>query len=566
MQKFSEVPYQRPDMVQFKKDYRELVNVFENAESFEQAKEIFFELQEMESSLYTTYTIASIRNTMDTTDKFYEKEIAFFNKELPKLISIQKKYLKVLLKNRYREQMEAEFGPHLFKDAEVEQRVQSTKIVQDLVKEANLSTDYQKTVATCKTNFRGEECNFYGLLKHMESPDREERKEAFHAWAKMYEETAPTLDDLYDKLVAVRVTMAKKLDFENYIPLAYLGKHRMDYTSKEVEKFREQVLKVIVPACAKLRELQAKRIGVEKLKYYDEMFMFPDGNPDPIGNKDQMVAWAKEMYQELSSETAEFFNFMVEHELFDLETRPGKHMGGYCTSLSEYKAPFIFSNFNGTSADVDVLTHEAGHAFESYTTARCQKIAAYRHSTSEINEIHSMSMEHFTYPWMDKFFGENAEKYRYAHLCSALLVIPYMMCVDEFQHRVFVNPTMTADERRSVWHEIEQKYMPWRDYDGVDYMEKGGFWMQKQHIFLYPFYYIDYALAQIGAFEFYSKMKKDQNEAWNDYLKLCRAGGSTGYFELLKIANLSNPFEEGSVEKAVSSILKEIEESKFSEV
>ena len=188
---------------------------------------------------------------------------------------------------------------------------------------------------------------------------------------------------------------------------------------------------------------------------------------------------------------------MTKYELFDLETRPGKHLGGYCTSLPEYKAPFIFSNFNGTSADVDVLTHEAGHAFQAYLGERLIPIGVLQGSTSEVCEIHSMSMEFFTYPWMDKFFGDRADEYRYAHLCDALAVIPYMACVDEFQHEVYKNPKMTAKERRGVWRSIEKKYMPWRDYDGNAFLENGGFWMQKQHIFLYPFYYIDYALADL---------------------------------------------------------------------
>ena len=134
-----------------------------------------------------------------------------------------------------------------------------------------------------------------------------------------------------------------------------------------------------------------------------------------------------------------------------------------------------------------------------------------------------------------------------------------MCCVDELQHRVYDNPSMTAMERRAVWRELEREYMPWRDYDGNEFLEGGGFWMQKQHIFLYPFYYIEYALAQICAFQFYLRMLDDQPAAWADYLRLCRAGGSRGYFELLKIGNLENPFAEGTVEKAVSAVARELD-------
>jgi M3 family oligoendopeptidase len=558
MEKFKELAYQRPELDQIKSEYQQLIEQFETAKDYNDAKDAFFAIEKLVSGISTRRTIAYVRNTMDTSDAFYDNEIAFYNKELPTLIPIQKKYLNSLLTSPFRAQMEEEYGSQMFRIAELEQRIKSPEIMDELVEESNLCTEYKKAVATCKAVFRGKECNFYGLLKHMESTDREERKEAFLTWAKLYEDIAPQLDAIYNKLIVVRVRKAKKLGFDSYTPLGYLNKYRMDYEAKDVAKFREQVLEYVVPACAKLREQQAKRIGVDKIKYYDENFIFPEGNPDPIGNSEEMVKWAQEMYRELSAETGEFFDFMVQHELYDLVTRPGKHMGGYCTSLPDYKAPFIFSNFNGTSADVDVLTHEAGHAFESYLTSRCQEISDNRRSTSEINEIHSMSMEHFTYPWMDKFFGENAEKYRFSHLCSALQVLPYMMCVDEFQHKVYDKPEMTADERRNLWHELEQIYMPWRDYDGVTYMEQGGFWMQKQHIFLYPFYYIDYALAQMGAFEFYGKMKKDGTSAWNDYVNLCKAGGSKGYFELLELANLKNPFREGTVKNAIEHVIEEI--------
>ena len=264
------------------------------------------------------------------------------------------------------------------------------------------------------------------------------------------------------------------------------------------------------------------------------------------------------MYRELSKETGEFFDYMVEHGLFDLETKPGKRQGGYCTFLADDKAPFIFSNFNGTSADVDVLTHEAGHAFEAYSASRIYPLSGQVWSTTEIDEIHSMSMEFFTYPWMDMFFEENADKYRYAHLVSALTVIPYMACVDEFQHRVFEEKAVNAGRRREIWRELERRYMPWRDYDGNKFLEEGGFWMQKQHIFLFPFYYIDYALAQMGAFEFYGRMKENREAAWEDYYRLCCAGGSQGYFELLKIAGLSNPFAKGTVKKVMDSIRHEL--------
>ncbi|MGN0507435.1 MAG: M3 family oligoendopeptidase [Lachnospiraceae bacterium] len=563
MKKFSDIQYERPDVTALAKEMKAVVKRYQKAANYEEAKNILFEAEKKQEHAGTMMVVANIRSTVNTADKFYEDEMKAINKAAAKLMPVSKKMTKAQLASPFRADFDKEFGPLMNKDAEEQLRLMSMKVVPAMIKEANLGQEYSKTVAACKTDFRGEECNFYGLLKHMQSTDRTERKEAFEAWAKMYEGISAKLDEQYDALVKLRVKQAKKLKFDSYTDMAYVARQRYDYTAKDVEAFRKQVVEIIVPACQKLYDAQKERLGIDKLHYYDEQLVFPEGNAMPHGTKDEMVAAAQQMYHELSKETGEFFDFMVEHELFDLETKPNKHMGGYCTFLPEYKAPFIFSNFNGTSADVDVLTHEAGHAFQAYVSSRIQPFGSMTNSTSEINEIHSMTMEFFTYPWMDKFFGEAADKYRFAHLSEALKTIPYLVAVDEFQHRVYAKPEMSAMERRSVWREIEKIYLPWRDYDGNEFLEQGGFWMQKQHIFLYPFYYVDYALAQLCAFELFGRAQTNREEAWNDYLRLCQAGGSKGYFELLELAHLHNPFKEGSVEAAVKVVLDELKKAPY---
>lgn len=558
MEKFSNLAYERPNFSELKKVMKEKIRLLAGAQSLAEAKAALVEIEQVICALETQYTIAYVRSTGDTADPFYAAEIEFFDKNLPTLMGYQKKYTETLLGSVFRPQLEEAFGKQMFSVAEADELLQSKKIVLDLVSENTLKTKYNKVAASCKTQFMGEECNFYGLLRHMESPDRDERRQAFEAWAALYENAAPELDRIFDQLVTVRVRMAKKLGLENYTRYGYLSMHRLDYTPEDVASFRRQVVEVIVPLCQTLRENQRQRLGVDKLRYYDEALAFPQGNPTPNASTANMLAYAQEMYHALSPETGEFFDFMLEHKLFDLETRPNKHLGGYCTGLPDYKAPFVFSNFNGTSADVDVLTHECGHAFQYYLSSRCLPLQTICTSTSEINEIHSMSMEFFTYPWMNRFFGADSARYRYAHMCDALTTIPYLVCVDEFQHLIYADPGMTAAGRRAVWRELERKYMPWRDYDGNAFLEGGGFWMQKQHIFLYPFYYIDYALAQVCTFELCGRMKTDYKAAWQDYLRLCRAGGSKGYRELLSLANLTCPFDEGAVLKAITPIVKEI--------
>lgn len=556
--KFKDIPYHRPDLAGVADQLRSLIEGIRGAKSYEELRDLYVAFDASQGETDDMITIAHIRNTINTADPFYEEEMRYINGEMPRLALLEKEAGEALLASPFADDFSREFGDIMMKNIQAQQRLSNESVVEDKVRESELQQQYSKVSAGCTTVFRGETCNFYGLLKHMQSTDRAERKEAFEAWAALYESVSGKLDAIYDEMIEVRCRMAEKLGFKNYTEMAYLQRHRFDYNAEDVANFRRQVREVIVPACQKLYERQRQNLGIDTLYYYDESLVYPEGNAIPQGSRDELVAAAQKMYRELSPETGEFFDKMVEDEMFDLETKPGKRGGGYCTSLAGRKMPFIFSNFNGTSADVDVLTHEAGHAFAFYTSCRTQPLSGLTHTTSEIAEIHSMSMEHWTYPWMKYFFGDATEKYLYAHLSSALMTVPYLVSVDEFQHRVFENPTMSAAERRAVWHEIETIYLPWRNYDGNKFLEEGGFWMQKQHVFLYPFYYVDYALAQMGAFEFYGRMKNDRENAWKDYYKLCQTGGSKGYFDTLKLANLSCPLKEGAVAKAVAGVLDEL--------
>ena len=558
MKKFAELQYVRPDMEKIFARVSGDIAVLKEAKNYEEFRNAYMDYVEADTELETSKTVAHIRNTINLLDEFYEAEMVYFNSQMPKYEILKKEMGEVIVASPFKAEMEKEFGAILIQNMEAQKQLSDESIVDDQVKEAELVSRFMKTQAAATVEFKGEQIGNYGLLKIMQSTDRAERKEAFEAWAKLYEGIAPTLEEVYDGLVKVRAGMAKKLGFKSFIPMGYLRRRRFDYTEKELEVFRKQVREVVVPAAAKLYERQKEALGIDTLYYYDESIASPSGNPVPIGDKEYLVGEAQKMYRELSKESGEFFDFMMEHELFDLDSKHGKRAGGYCTILPQYHAPFIFSNFNGTDADVNVLTHEAGHAFAGFTAAKYQKTPELCHSTSEINEIHSMSMELWTYPWMENFFGDKAEEYRKEHLADALMKIPYMLCVDEYQHKVFENPEMTTMERRAVWSGLEKIYMPWRNYAGNEFLESGAFWIKQQHIFLYPFYYVDYAMAQMGAFEFYTKMKEDRKAAWADYYKLCAAGGSMGYFDLLKYSGLHKVLEDGSVKLILKGVFEEI--------
>ncbi|WP_431785692.1 M3 family oligoendopeptidase [Paenibacillus lactis] len=551
--KFSEYHYERPDVKAFEQKFKELLDAFTSAGSYEEQDQAMKGINKLRSEFDTLQQIASVRHSIDTNDEFYKAEQDFFDENGPVVQEYITDYYRALVGSKFRSELEKKWGRQLFQLAELSLKTFSPEVIEDLQQENKLTTEYAKLIASAKIQFEGEERTLSQLIPFQQSTDRDMRKRAMEASSGFMAENEETFDRIYDDLVKVRTKIAKKLGFKNYVELGYARMARTDYNAEMVANFRSQVLEHIVPVASKLKERQKNRIGVDQLLYYDENFAFKSGNATPKGDPEWIVENGAKMYAELSPETKEFFTFMQENGLMDLVAKKGKQSGGYCTYISEYGAPFIFSNFNGTSGDIDVLTHEAGHAFQVYES-RSFAVPEYSFPTYEACEIHSMSMEFFTWPWMDLFFKEEVDKYRFEHLASALIFIPYGVTVDEFQHFVYENPDATPAERKQAWREIERKYLPHRNYADNAYLEQGGFWHKQGHIFKTPFYYIDYTLAQICAFQFWKKMHENREEAWKDYLHLCRQGGSKSFTELVKVAGLISPFEDGCVTSVIGSI------------
>lgn len=551
--KFKDYPYIRPNIEELTLEFKTLLEKFTNASNFQVQDESFIKINHLRGEFESMSQIVSIRQTIDTTNSYYEKEQEYFDENMPIYQGLISDFYQALIDSKFRDKLEEKWGQQLFRIAELTLRTFKPEIIEDLQLENKLTTEYTKLIASAKILFEGEERNLPGLGTFLQSTDREIRKKANEAKYSFFTNNEAKIDELYDNLVEVRTRIAQKLGYSNYVELGYARMLRSDYNPNMVTNFRRQVEEEIVPVATKLRERQRRRLKLDELRYYDEKFSFLTGNAQPQGNPEWILENGRRMYKELAPETDEFFTFMVENELMDLVTKKGKAGGGYCTYISKYQAPFIFSNFNGTSGDVDVLTHEAGHAFQVYTS-RNYTLPEYQWPTYESCEIHSMSMEFFAWPWMEHFFKEAADKYRFTHLSEALLFIPYGVTVDEFQHFVYEHPEATPDERKRAWREIEKRYLPHRDYEGNDYLERGGYWHQQGHIFGSPFYYIDYTLAQICAFQFWKKSREDNEGAWQDYLGLCQVGGSLSFLELVKFAHLISPFEDGCVQSVIGSI------------
>ena len=553
--KFPNMPYTRPQFEEVSAKLTSLLENFKNAKTADECFAAYKEIDDYSKYLYSMFAIARIRNTLDTTDAEYDAEKTYMDEVMPKLQTIQQAIAMALLESPFRKEMEAEWGNLMFRNTEISLKTFKPEIVPDMQEENRLRSEYQKLIASAQIEFDGKVKTLAEMTPYFQHPDREVRKAAAAAYSTWFMERADKWDGMFDELTKLRSKMAKDLGHKNFVETGYYRMGRNCYDTEMVAKFREGVQKYIVPVAKRLKEEQAKRIGVPALKIYDDQFEYPDGNAAPKGTPDEIFAHGKKMYHELSPETAEFIDFMLENELFDVLTRPGKAAGGYCSDIPIYKSPFIFANFNGTAGDIDVLTHEAGHAYAGYKSRDIYP-SALRRYTYETAEVHSMAMEFFTWPWMEGFFGDQTDKYYYSHLASALIFIPYGTMVDEFQHHIYEKPDMTPAERNALWLKLEGIYRPWLDLTDTPFFGDGRRWQAQQHIFGMPFYYIDYCLAQIMALSMWAESQADFKAAWEKYVRFTGFAGTKTFVDLVADAGLPTPFVPENLKTVADAAVK----------
>ncbi len=555
--KFKDMPYTRVQFEDVETKMNELMEEFKAAKSGEEQFEVHKKYYALTSEIETLMTIAHIRYDIDTQDEFYSAENDYYDEVGPKLDNLNVNYMMLLYHSPYREYLESKIGKVAFKNMELRIKSFDEKIIPLMQEENALTTEYTKLIAGAKIDWEGETLNLSLLGKYLNHSDREVRKKAHAKRSAWMAENGEALDRIYDSLVKNRDKQAKELGFKNYVELGYYRMGRNCYDKEMVKNFRDQIKKYWVPFAEKLHDIRRERLGLDKLYAIDESVYFKNGNPEPTGTPEEIMKDGQKMYSELSPETKEFFDFMTENELFDVLGRKTKRAGGYMTYLPKYNSPFIFANFNGTSGDIDVITHECGHAFQGYISGK-DPIREHAEITMETAEIHSMSMEFFTEPWMKLFFGDRTADYVEMHTEDAAAFIPYGCTVDEFQHVVYENPEMTPAERKAVWAKLEKEYKPHLDYADDAFMANGGFWQKQSHIYQMPFYYIDYCIAQTCAFQYKVWMDEDYKAAWESYLKLCELSASDFFVNMLPAVGLKTPFEDGCVKDIVDKLSKKM--------
>lgn len=551
--KFSDYKYERPDLNLINNKIISLVKKMEKCDNFEEFDKNIVEINKIRNHIESMKTLASLKYSINTQDAKIAEENRYWDENSPEYKKIDKIFYEAIVKSTFKREIEEKYGKHFYKLVEFSLKEFSEEIVEELKVENKLCSEYTKLLASAKILYDGKYNNLSQMNKYMVSENRDERKKSSESFYKYFELIENEFDRVFDELVKVRDRMARKLGYKNFIELGYLRMKRTEYCEEDVIKFRNEVKEKWIPLVEEFNVQKKNRLGISDLKYYDDEVEYPGWNMEPVTDYEETLEAASRMYHELSKETGEFFDFMLENEFMDLETKESKGFGGYCTYIPEIKAPFIFSNFNRTFDDIDTLTHEAGHAFQLYMSREID-MPEINFPTLDCCEIHSMAMELLTWPWMKLFFKEDENKFKRTHMATIVKLIPYCMVVDEFQHIIYKNPNLTPKERREEWRKLEKIYTPWKNYDGIEFLEKGGWWFKQGHIFKNPFYYIDYALAEVCALQIWDDMEKDYDDVLERYVKICTNAGKRSFVETIKLGELKSPFEVGCLDGIIEKI------------
>lgn len=547
---FNQIEGPTPDYDEVVGQYDVLRTRLEQATTGARAVAVIQDWDALQRRLETWSNLAELRFEQDTTNEQYRAARRERDQLWPKLTELAIAFKRQILAGERSGDLEHHFGPCALNQWKAHVTTYDPKIEQDMVREAELELEYTELLASARLPFQGETYNLSRIVKFREDPDRAVRHSAEQVRWQWFFEHRAELDRIFDDQVRLRTSMARKLGFDDFVGLGYQRMVRVDYGREEVERFRDAVREQVTPLAETFNRRRAQQLGVDSLMSWDEGVFDPRGNPAPRGDHDWLLVQAQHMFDSMGGGLDDFFRVMTNSHLLDLKARDGKAGGGFCTSLDSYGLPFIFANFNGTKGDVEVFTHEVGHAFQNYLS-RAQPLLDYTWPTYESCEIHSMSLEFLAWPEMERFFGDDAQRFRRIHLAQSLLFLPYGAAVDHFQHRVYEQPDATPDQRHAMWREMEQLYLPWRDYGDLEHPALGGFWQSQRHIYSSPFYYIDYTLALTCALQFWVRSRENPTRAMNDYVALCRRGGSLPFQQLAASADLVSPFEPSCLGDAV---------------
>lgn len=546
---FGKLPYERASLDSLRAQARRSRLTLRIAVSQNAAENAILAFDKELSSFRTMATIARIRHDKAVDDPVFVKEQDFYDEAEAEVMQIERQVYQALLKCRHAGFLGERFGQMLIRRAENSDTLINSKVIGLIAEENKLASQYQSEMAEPAVAYEGSALSLAQIEPNLQNPDREVRQKAHAAVSEFFKTRSDRFDQIFDQLVKTRDSIARGLGMRRFTELGYRRMERFDYGRAEVESLRDSVFRYIVPLTVEIRRLQRRRLGLDRLYHYDLPCLFPQGNPVCRVEPAKLSATAERIFEDLLGQSPSFFRRLSERGFLDLLARPNKTGGGYCSTVLDAQLPFILMNASSTPQDITTLMHEAGHAFASIASFSEPRLSSCHQPSLDICEIHSTAMEFLTYPLMEPFFEADAEDYALMHMTESLLFLPYSCQVDEYQHRIYDDPSLTPAQRHEVWRSLEAKYQPSLEYEEDEYFFSGSAWHKKEHIFVSPFYYIDYCIAQIAAMELWTLSREDKDEAIQRYNRLCQAGGSAPFSELLRTAGLSSPFSPDTIKK-----------------
>ncbi len=550
-----EIIYERIDMEAVKKSMKSLIEKLSNAQNKEVCFEAIGDIGDVFAKAIDKQCLADTRYDLNIHDSFYKEESKYYNEEFPHLQNLMTQFYTVLLKSPFKNAIEENYGGMFLKIAETEALEDKPVFVKNDQRMNELRRNYFRLRSSAKVEIKGKNYGLQGLNQFSNDSDRAIRKKALSSFWGFMDENSEEIDDLFLNARSIRQETAQELRHKNYIDLGYQYVKKYDYTPADMARFRTQVRESVISIYAKIREEQKKKLGYKQLYYYDTVY-FKTGNAQLKGDLSTTLDNFKKTFEEMSSETARLWNYMIENNWFDFSDSQIKKQGpNYCRTFPHSGQTFINTFFVGTSGNIRTIFHEFGHAFQKQQSQEvAQKCWSYYWGAPDIGEIHSTAMEYFAWNWYPLFFGEDTQKFRYQKLRGALALLLGTSIVDEFQHFVYENPHAKIEELEQKYAQVERHYKPYMNYEDNTFLERGGHWRSMSNITSPPFHFISYALSTVCALQFWKKSQEDFEGAWQDYLRLCKVGGSVGFKEALEIANLKSPFEAGTLQEVIGFV------------
>ena len=553
MYKFSDLQYKETDYQSLAKMILDLTEKAKKADSPSSLEEVLKIYDTEMGEVGYNYTLSYIHSSLDSSDSFWQEALQKESKGNAMLDTTP--LLKAILENKYFSSLEEKYGPVL-RDKLNKSISTGSKAQNERAEEGDLVSKYQREKAMVRINYKGKELSEGEVIPLFESPIREERIQSRKAVAKAFLEKKELFGSMLERLISLRDTIAKENGFSNYLEYMDINYSRIGYGEKEMDAFVSEVKEYVVPVLSHIFEETRKRLGLEEMTVADISLMFVDGNAKPSGGADVLKEAAKKMYKALSPEMEAFFTGMLDSHSIDVDFSPNKVSGmGFCTDLKKGMYPFVFGNLDGTSWDVTVFTHEVGHAWQSYASDQNLDLTLFREMPLDAVEIPSKTMELFSYPFAEEFFGKDGDKFRFAHFRNAVKEIVAYTSVHELNTWIYTHVGASFDEINEKWMEIQSSYYPNVSYGEMEEEEKkGAGLLRNMGIFMFPRYLISYVFSEMCAIDLFMEYLKDKDKALDSYNRLCRVGGSKSYPEILSAAGLEPSYNKGRVKNVMEKV------------